>query len=121
MGTIRVNRSNTEADEFRELNLAKMSKEITDKYLAVSPDANTLIRMLLSVTKDVSLVPDNGNWRCVAVVSVRGGAGKAGVFFPWIMPQSAAEQQKLIAFGFLGDVKANEFRHFYGRVLAAFG
>ncbi|GEM_PF-1761105 len=106
MTTIPVNRENCRVDEFKAVENFPFLVKINKSYLNLSPDINHLVRILKIVASQVVLCPDNGNFRCVAMLST--GGGQAGMFFPMILPEVEARHQKMITVGTIGDVLSSE-------------
>lgn len=116
---LKINRNNTLTDIFTvDTNSQREIGELNSLYENLSPDINSLLRMLRSETTKVVLCPENGEWRCAAIFSPEvNSSDEVAIFFPWIISNKC--QQSIIA-GARGVAKSWEVAEAYQNTLAVF-
>lgn len=110
-GKMKINRGNHGVDEFQAPKHFQKPVRLDELYGTLSPDVNSMIRILLPVVSEIVWCPDNGEWRCVAGLFV--DSGQVAVFFPWIVPMTCGNGSKLqrpIEIGVVGNVKQESIK-----------
>lgn len=111
-----ISKGNNWVDKFGEVNYPLDTRALLASYVAISPDVNFLREMLVPVASQVVWCPENGKWRCAALLSVK--SGQLAIFFPYIFPGSIG--QKPISVGIQGEVEFGEIRELLQKVLTIF-